>query len=149
MRSSYIVCVLVVISMLSAVSSFAATSARLYVSATVLPFVSFNAVQHVTTYRVSSDDIKRGYVDLPNSMTVNVRTNLDAGVPVTVENAEKERVLVRESGTSAYIGNSFMVNTNAHLPNTRISKNLDLRIILSADESEGIHAISVSMTPSI
>lgn len=71
--------------------TLAATSARLQVSATVLPFVSFNATQHVTTYQVKSDDLIRGYIDLPNSITVNVRTNLNGGVPVMVDNWGEER----------------------------------------------------------
>ena len=39
--------------------AFAATSAKIHVSATVLPFVSFNAAQHVATYQVSSEDLRR------------------------------------------------------------------------------------------
>ena len=72
--------------LLAANPTFAATSARLQVSATVLPFVSFNASQHVTAYQVTSDDMKRGYIDLPNAITVNIKTNLNGEVPVIVDN---------------------------------------------------------------
>jgi hypothetical protein len=127
----------------------AAPLAKLYVSATVAPFVSFNAVQNVTTYRVNSEDIQRGYLDLPNAITVKVKTNLGAGVPVTVENFGGARVLIKESGRSVFEGDTFTVNTGDYRSNTQISKNYDSRIVLTADAKEGDYPLIISMTPSI
>lgn len=128
---------------------FAATSAELQLSATVLPFVSFNAVQHVASYRVNSDDIKKGYVDLPNSVTVKVRTNLGTGVPVTVENSAGGNVLIRESGGADFQGNMFTMDTAGHRPNTPISRSYDFRILLSADAKDGTYPLAISMAPAI
>jgi hypothetical protein len=130
-------------------SSFAAMSASVHISATVLPFVSFNAIQHVTTYQVKSDDIKRGYVDLPNSVTVTVRTNLSSGVPVVVENPGGDRVLIRESGRADFVSNTFTVDTAGYRPNTQISKNYDSRIILPADAKDGIYPLIIAMASAI
>jgi len=149
MRSSNFSIALIIAILLGASSSFAATSAKVHVTATVLPFVSFDAIQHVTTYQVNSDDIKRGYIDLPNSMTVKVRTNLNAGVPVIVENAGVGRVLIRESGRADFVGNTFTLNTADYRPNTQISKNYDSRIVLSADAKDGIYPLIISMAPAI
>jgi len=129
--------------------SFAATSARLQVSATILPFVSFNATQHVTTYQVKSEDLKRGYIDLPNAITVHVKTNMNGGVPVIVDNWGEGKVLVKESGTGIFSGSSFTLNTVGFRPNTSISKNYDSRIVLPADAQEGVYPLNITMTPAI
>ena len=124
-------------------------SAKIHVTATVLPFVSFNAIQHISTYRVNNDDIKRGYIDIPNSMTVNVRTNLNAGVPVILEHPEGGRVLVRENGRADFVANTFTLNTSDYLPNTPVSKNYDFRILLSKDVKDVVYPLSVTMAPAI
>ncbi len=129
--------------------AFAATSASIHVSATVLPFVSFNAAQHVATYQVSSEDLRRGYVDLPNAITVNVRTNMSGGVPVFVDNWGGGRILVKESGTGNFQENSFTLNTAGYRPNSLISKHYDSRIILPADAREGVYPLTISMSPAI
>lgn len=129
--------------------AFAATSARLHVSATVLPFVSFNAAQHVTTYQVNSEDLRRGYVDLPNAITVNVRTNISGGVPVIVDNQGGARVLVKESGTGSFQGSFFTLDTGGYRPNSLISKNFDSRIILPDDAREGVYPLTITITPAI
>ena len=129
--------------------AFAATSARLHVSATVFPFVSFNAAQHIATYQVNSEDLRRGYVDLPNAITVSFRTNISGGVPVFVDNWGGGRILIRESGTGSYQESSFTLNTAGSRPNSFISKKFDSRIILPADAREGVYSLNISMTPAI
>jgi hypothetical protein len=128
---------------------YAATSARLQVSAIVLPFVSFYASQHVANYQVKSEDLIRGYIDLPNVITVNVRTNLKGGVPVIVDNWGEGKVLVKECGTGNFSDSSFTLNTVGFRPNTLISKNFDSRIVLPADAREGVYPLTITMTPAI
>jgi hypothetical protein len=135
--------------MLAAIPSIAGTSAKLQVTASVLPFVKFSAVQHVASYTVSSDDIKRGYVDLPDSLTVNVSTNVNGGVPVVVENWGGGRLLVKESGTGNFSDSSFTLNTAGYRPNTLVSKNYDSRVVLPANSQEGIFPLTISMMPAI
>jgi len=129
--------------------SFAGTSARIQVTATVLPFVRFSAVQHVASYQVNSEDIKRGYIDLPHSLTVNVSTNLNGGVPVVVDNWGSNQLLVKESGAGNFSGNSFTLNTAGYRPNTLISKNFDSRVVLPANSQEGVYPLTISMMPTI
>lgn len=128
---------------------FAASSATLQVSATVLPFVSFHAVQHVASYRVNGDDIKRGYVDLPASVTVKVRTNLAAGVPVAFESTGEARVLIRESGRSDFAAGFFTLDTGNYRPNTPISKSYDFRVLLPSESKDGTYPLNISMAPTI
>ena len=137
------------IMMASSYPVFAATTARIQVTATILPYVNFNAAQHVATYHVGSQDLKRGYVDLPNVITVNLRTNVKGGVPVFVESMCEGRLLIKESGTGNFQESSFTLNTAGYRPNTTISKNFDSRIVLPADAREGVYTFNISMTPAI
>ncbi|MFZ3208872.1 MAG: hypothetical protein WA140_08555 [Geobacteraceae bacterium] len=137
------------IPMLPTPCNAATGSARLQVGATVLPFLSFNAAQHVTSYNVRSEDILRGYIDLSHSMTVNIRTNLNGVVPVMIENWGEGKVLVKESGTGNFTDSSFILNTSGNKTGTMISKNYDSRIILPPDAREGVYTLSISMTPAI
>jgi hypothetical protein len=149
LRKAHYIATAFAVILLTANVTFAATSAKIQVSATVLPFVSFNAAQHVMTYQVNSEDLKRGYVDLPNAITVNVRTNLNGGVPVIVDNWGEGKVLVKESGTGNLPGSSFTLHTAGFRPNTFISKNFDSRIVLPADAREGVYPLTISMSPAI
>jgi hypothetical protein len=135
--------------LLSSVPVFAATSAKIHVTANVLPFLTFNATQHVTTYQVRSTDLKRGYVDLPSAITVNIRTNVNSGVPVIVDNWENGKVLVKESGTGSFSDGSFILNVVGYRPGTVISKNFDSRIVLPPDAQEGVYPFTISMMPAI
>ena len=149
LRIAYYIATAFAVILLASNATFAATSAKIQVSATVLPFVSFNATQHVTTYQVKSEDLIRGYIDLPNVITVNVRTNLNGGVPVIVDNWGEGKVLVKESGTGNFSDSSFTLNTVGFRPNTLISKNFDSRIVLPADAREGVYPLTISMSPAI
>lgn len=146
-RNSSVIFLMAII-LLGTSTSFAATSARVQVTATVLPFVSLNAIQLVKTYQVQQEDIKRGYIDLPNSMSVKVRTNLNADIPVIVENLMGS-VLIRESGRVDFVGNVFHLNIAGNRPYTQISRIYDLRILLSADMIDGVYPLNISMTPAI
>ena len=149
LRTAHYIATVFAAILLGAHPGFAATSAKLQVSATVLPFVSFNAAQRVTVYQVKSEDLIRGYIDLPNSITVNVRTNLSGGVPVMIDNWGQGKVLVKESGTGIFSDGTFNFNTNGFRRNTLISKIFDSRIVLPVDAREGVYTFSISMTPAI
>lgn len=129
-------------------TSFAATSAKVYVTATVPPSFRFDAIQHTATYQIGSDDIKRGYIDLPASMTVKVRSNLNADISVFVESSAGS-VLIRESGRENFVGNIFSLNIAGYHPNTQVNIQYDLRILLTTDAIEGRHPLIISMIPAI
>lgn len=134
---------------LSASLCHAGASAKLSVSATVIPFVSFTAIQNVSTYQVNGEDIRRGYVDLPGSITLRVRTNLFTGVPVVVENPGAARILVKESTSSLYGGSPFTLSTSDFHPNTPVSIPCDSRVVLPADAKEGSYPLAFSIIPSL
>jgi hypothetical protein len=128
----------------------AAASAQIHVSATVPPFISLNAIQNVASYSVSSVDIKRGYLDLPNAISIRLRTNLGTGVPISVESALGEaKVLIKESGSTEFVGTTFTVPTADHRANLPINKSYDSRIVLTDDSKEGSYPLIISLTPAI
>lgn len=129
--------------------SFAATSAKLHLTATVPPYVSLNATQRITSYQVRSEDLQRGYVDLPGAVTVTVRSNLSSGVPIVVDNGGIGQVLLRESGLGTFADGSFTLNTAGFLPYTVITKNLDSRIVLPADAREGVYPFAISVVSAL
>lgn len=131
----------------AATSSPAATSARLQVSATVPPFVSFNAVQNVTSYQVHDADIKRGYLDLPNTLTVTLRTNLATAIPVQVEHNAGTDLQLRESGTSVFHGSTFSVANSDRRSTVPVRRNYDSRLILGKGTKEGTYPLVISMFP--
>jgi hypothetical protein len=137
------------IMMFSASPAFAANSAKIQVSATILPFVNFNAARHFATFQVNSDDLKRGYVDLPNAITVNVLTNISGTVTVIVDNWGGGKVLIKESGTRNFREGLFNLSTAGYRTNLPISKNYDSRIVLPNDAREGVYPFEITMTPSI
>jgi hypothetical protein len=132
-----------------AMPSFAATSsAKILVTATVLPYVNFNAAQNVSTYQVRSEDLQRGYVDLPGSITVNLKTNTQNGVHVMIENWGGGKVLVSESGTGIFTESQLTLNSAGYRPGTQISKRYDSRIMLPADAQEGTYPFDIAMMTS-
>lgn len=149
MRTRNATTTIICLVLLSASLCHAATPAKLHVSASVAPFYSFNATQNVASYQVNSVDLKRGYIDLPNTITVKVRTNLTAGVPVFVENSAPSKVLVKESGRSGFAENAFTVQTSDYRPNTPFSKSYDVRVVLPDDATEGNFPLVLSISSAI
>ncbi len=123
------------------------SSAVVRVSATVLPWVKLNASQHITHYKVTSNDITRGYVDLPHSATVRVRSNENRTIGVTVLNEGPERILVKASGTPDYPGAGGAVVIGRPQRGAEIARVLDLRVILPEGTREGTYALSISLNP--
>lgn len=129
--------------------SFAASSAKLTVSATVLPWINFNASQHVAAYEVRSEDLKKGYVDLPNSITVTLSTNVNREITIMVDNWGIGMIMIKESGTENFSKNSLALNIAGYGSGALISKKIDSRIMLPADAKEGVYPLAISLTPAI
>jgi hypothetical protein len=127
---------------------FATVSANLHVNATVLPIVNFNAVQRITNYQVRNEDLLKGYIDLPNSITVTLRTNTNGRIPIIIDNWGIGKILIRESGTADFMETFLTVNASEYRTGEPINRNYDLRIVLPAETQEGIYPLNISMTTS-
>jgi hypothetical protein len=51
------------------------TSSILNVSATVLPYVKYSVQNQKGSFEVTEEDIDRGYLDISDALTINVKTN--------------------------------------------------------------------------
>ena len=125
----------------------ASSSAVIKVSATVLPYMKLHAHQRVALYQVTAVDLERGYVDIPDSATVRIRTNENKTVGVTVSNEGPERILVREAGSAAFHGTDGPLVIGRPQKGIDITRNLDFRLILPKGAKEGLHTLNIAINP--
>lgn len=127
----------------------AASSAVMQVSATIRPWVVFNAAQHIYSYNVTSDDLQRGYVDVVGSITLDVKTNIKKEISVIFASETGERILFKESGEGSFFESEYTMHPDTHRPGELISKKIDSRILLANNAKEGIYELNISMSPEI
>lgn len=129
--------------------SQSASSAVMQVSATIRPWVVFNAEQHVYRYSVTTTDIQRGYVDLPGSITVDIKTNISKEISVRFDSVNSGKILFKESTTQESFENEYTIRPDIHHPGELISKKIDSRVMLAKNIKEGVYELNVSMSPKI
>lgn len=127
----------------------AGTSATLHVGATVKPWLKLTSTQHVATYQVSSEDLKKGYIDLANVITVTLSTNHPHGVRVLVGSSGAGEISLRESGTADFAASAVTLNPAEYRAGTMISKHFDSRITLPGDAKVGTYPLVLTVMPAI
>ena len=129
----------------STAPAMAATStASLQISVTVRPWLKFKAEQSVQMYRVTSEDIRRGYVDVPASASVTVSTNERRPVTITAAANDEQTILIRESGAANF---SQSAGVSVPTPGAETVKELDCRIMLAQNTKEGSYPLVVALAP--
>ena len=123
------------------------SSANVQVKATVLPWVKFNSQQHISLYRVTAEDIRRGYVDIPASATLNVQTNTSGTVNLACL-SDTTQILIRESGAGSFQGHTLQFPLASHRSGS-VSKVIDCRVILPRNIIVGTYPLSMALIPSI
>ena len=149
MKSLTVVYATLMILILSSLPGLAASSAVLQVSATIRPWVTFKAVQHLYSYRVTAADLQRGYVDLDRSITLEIRTNIRRDIPVKLSSESGERILFRDSAGGSFFENEYRLVPDHQSPAEAISRKIDSRIMLTSNSKEGEYPLNVSMSPEI
>jgi hypothetical protein len=125
--------IILMILVLSSLPCLAASSAVLQVSATIRPWVEFKAVQHMYSYRITAADLRRGYVDLAGSISLEVRTNIPRDISIRFSSENGERILFRESAGGSFFENEYRLYP-AHLSAMEtIIRKIDSRIMLTAN----------------
>jgi hypothetical protein len=117
-------------------------SAILHVQATVRPYLQFSATQPSGSYRVTVADIRRGHIDLPQALTIQMKTNIRDEIRFDVASGGPERVLLKTPG-----GLSNAVRMAAASPATLVSQTLDMRIVLPSETREGVYPLQVALMP--
>jgi len=95
-------------------------------------------------YRVTSEDIRRGYVDVPASASVTVRTNERRPVTITAAANDEQTILIRESGAASF---SQSAGVSVPTPGAETVKELDCRIMLAQNTKEGSYPLVVALAP--
>lgn len=149
MKSLTVVYAILIILILSSLPGLAASSAVLQVSATIRPWVSFKAVQHLYSYKVTAADLQRGYVDLDGSITLEIKTNIKRDISVRFSSESGDRILFRDSAGGGYFENEYRLPPEHRSPAETVSRKIDSRIMLTASSKEGVYPLNVSMSPEI
>ena len=119
------------------------SSASVRVQATIRPWLKFSATQLTSSYRVTADDIRRGHVDLPQAITIQMQTNIPEEIRFDIASGGPERILVGDAGSLP--ADAFRI-TGTH-PATPVTRTLDMRVVLPAGIAEGIYPLQVALAP--
>jgi len=123
----------------------ASSTSTITVCANVLPWLKIRAYQHDVQYQVTENDLKQGYVDLPGSATIHIKTNANKSIGVRVSNEGPEKILVRESGAYHFSGADGTLIIAQPQRGTKITKNLDFRLILPKGAKGGTYSLNVAI----
>lgn len=125
----------------------AASQTRLHVSATVTPWLEFSAQQHVRFYQVDAADLERGFVDLPEAMTIRVRSNIGHPIAFRILGNDGRTIRVRESGAGLPGKNDNLLLVDATHAQQALSKSLDVRVMLPENAETGRYPLTTTLIP--
>ncbi len=96
---------------------------------------------------VTADDVRRGYVDLPASSRVRVRTNSANGymLVLEVESAEFDAVVLEESGERVEVRGTGLVE-RPFRGRADVVSELGYRLLLNPATQPGVYAWPVSLS---
>lgn len=131
---------LLLVVLLPVVSLGASTQVR--VSASIRPWLKFSAVPLVNSYQVDAAAIRRGYVDIPSSLAVEVATNTRSEVLLDLASGGGEAIQVLDGGA----GSSGTLRFAAANSNAPVARSFSLRVLLPAGTGEGTYPLNVQVS---
>lgn len=126
---------------------------KLTVSATVLKHASLQVVSQPGSVAVTAADIARGYVDVPATAQIMVKSNTQDGYLLTFASQGDfvRHALVRGLGSDVQLGpdGGGVAQKSSGRGMTRTALDLGFRFVLSASAQQGVYAwpIRLSVTP--
>lgn len=136
-----VLCLLLAAAMLPPPLAHAA-STSIRVSARILPWLDVSAIPRIASYQVDADAIRRGFIDLPNALSIRLATNLRSEIDLNLISFGPGQVLVADGGRQG----SELLRIPALAGNQPVTRELDLRVILSSDMKEGSYPLQLSVT---
>lgn len=135
--------------------SFTAGAAenKLTVSATVLKHASLQVVSQPGSVAVTAADIARGYVDVPSTAQIMVKSNTQEGYLLTFTSRGDffRQALVRGLGNDVQLGpdGGGVAQKTTGRGMTRTELDLGFRFVLAASAQQGVYAwpMHVSVQP--
>ncbi len=124
-----------------------AATTSVNVSAFVRPTATCSVDVQPGSVLVTADDVRRGYVDLPASSRVRVRTNSSTGymLVLEVESAEFDAVVLEESGERVEIRGSGFVD-RPFRGRAEVVSELGYRFLLNPATQPGVYAWPVALS---
>lgn len=124
-----------------------AATTSVSVSAFVRPTATCSVDVQPGSVLVTADDVRRGYVDLPASSRVRVRTNSSNGymLVLEVESAEFDAVVLEESGERVEIRGSGFVD-RPFRGRAEVVSELGYRLLLNPATQPGVYAWPVALS---
>jgi hypothetical protein len=120
-----------------------ASSAVVRVQATIRPWLKISATQTAHSYRVTAEDIRRGHIDLPQAITVQIQTNIAEEIRFDIASGGPERLLVGDGGSIP----SDVFRIAGARPAVPVTRTLDMRVVLPAGTVEGTYPLMVALAP--
>ncbi|HKL26078.1 MAG TPA: hypothetical protein VJ910_07645 [Desulfuromonadales bacterium] len=124
------------------ISAANAASTSLRVTARILPWMDLSAVPRVASYQVDAEDIERGYVELPNSLTIRMATNIGSEVDLSLDNFGPGRVLVANGNFPG----SDLIRMDQLSSSVPVSRNFDLRVMLPPGIEQGGYPLQLNVS---
>jgi hypothetical protein len=119
-----------------------ATSTSVRVSARILPWLNVTATPLISSYRVDAEAIQRGFIDLPNSLSIQLSTNMRSDIDLSLESFGPERIVVGNGINSG----SDMIRIAPIASNTPITRAVDLRVILPQGIAQGDYPLQMNLS---
>jgi hypothetical protein len=124
-----------------------AASAVVQVQATIQPYLRFAVEQQHHSFEVGEQDVRRGYVDLPQSLHIAIRTN--APDRVTVDVACSDHPIIVLSQRQAEGGHDVTFEAAELHANQLVSKSVDLRVLLAPEMAQGTYPLLLDLSPRV
>ncbi len=120
-------------------------NAHIQISATIRPWLKFSAQQHVQSYQVSAEDLRKGFVDLPRALSIHLQTNISHPIIFRILESNGQKLSVSETGMvfPKNIVNKYVLNNAAAVK--KIDKILDVRILLSKGTIIGLYPLNTTI----
>lgn len=125
-----------IILLVFSVAELYATSATLYVKATILPFVRMDIQQHKTDFVLSLNDLDRNHLDIPFSATVNIDTNVPVLI-LTLLPSGNEQILASVSGRNNFDNTLEIILSESERFARHVTRDLDFRVLLDKKSQPG------------
>lgn len=110
--------------------------------ASVLPPLKFHSVQNIETFRVTEEDIRRGYTDLAAAMTVSYRSDGPEMVIIEIASLGPEQIFMEDNGVMAYM---VVLPPPVSVDLSRLD--VDLRVILPRETVVGVYPLNFYVVP--
>jgi len=128
--------------------TYAVTStAKLTVSARVLPYLQFNLLSQMSEITITEADIQRGYLDVRSASRLELKTNSTAGYLLAFEGSlwpfKEVQIQGLANPVQLHSGQAFV-----HQPSVKgkVTMDLSYRFILSEDTKPGSYSWPISIS---